>query len=291
MAAHRAQGKRMVLDDNWYTEASDSLGLGFSLRIKSKLHEETSPYQTIAVYETETFGRLLTIDGLVMLTDRDNFVYHEMMTHPALFAHGAARNVVIIGGGDCGTLREVLKHAGVEHATQIEIDERVTRIAEEYFPALCDSNHDPRATLAFKDGVAWMNNAPDASVDLIIIDSTDPIGPAEGLFNEAFYIQCHRVLGADGLLVQQSESPLVHSELIGDMHGGLRAAGFADTHLLSFPQPSYPTGWWSATLAVRDGRSLHSAPGSLDFETFYYTPAMHDAAFAQPAFMARILRS
>ncbi|MES1941288.1 spermidine synthase [Salinisphaera sp. T5B8] len=279
----------MVLDENWYTEASNDLGLGFSLRIKAKLHEEQSPYQTIAVYETETFGRLLTIDGLVMLTDRDNFVYHEMMTHPALFAHGAAKNVVIIGGGDCGTLREVLKHESVERATQIEIDERVTRIAEEYFPALCDANDDARATLAFEDGVAWMNNAPDASVDLIIIDSTDPIGPAEGLFNEAFYKQCHRVLAQGGLLVQQSESPLVHSELIGEMHGGLRAAGFADTHLLSFPQPSYPTGWWSATLAARDTRTLYAPQGDLTLQTFYYTPAMHNAAFAQPAFMARIL--
>lgn len=281
----------MVLDDNWYTEASDTLGVGFSLRIKAKLHEETSLYQTIAVYETETFGRLLTIDGLVMLTDRDNFVYHEMMTHPALFAHGAARNVVIIGGGDCGTLREVLKHDDVATVTQIDIDERVTRVAEEYFPALCDCNDDPRATLAFADGVAWMENTPDASVDLIIIDSTDPIGPAGGLFNEAFYEQCHRVLGAGGLLVQQSESPLVHSELIGEMHGGLRAAGFVDTRLLSFPQPCYPTGWWSATLAARDARTLHSAPADLDFETSYYTPAMHDAAFAQPAFMTRILGS
>lgn len=279
----------MVLDDNWYTEASDSLGVGFSLRIKSKLHEETSPYQTIAVYETETFGRLLTIDGLVMLTDRDNFIYHEMMTHPALFAHGAPKNVVIIGGGDCGTLREVLKHDSVEQVTQIDIDERVTRIAEQYFPALCDSNDDARATLAFEDGVAWMANAADASVDLIIIDSTDPIGPAEGLFNQAFYTQCHRVLRAGGLLVQQSESPLVHSELIGEMHGGLRAAGFADTRLLSFPQPSYPTGWWSATLAIRETSTLESPPKDVNFETFYYTPAIHDGAFAQPAFMARIL--
>jgi len=280
---------RMVLDRNWYTEASDELGLGFSLKVKDKLHEEQSDYQKIAVYETETFGRLLTIDGLVMLTDRDNFVYHEMMTHPAILSHGKVTNAVIIGGGDCGTLREVLKHDRIKQVTQIDIDERVTRVAEEYFPALCDANDDPRATLAFEDGVAWMTNAADASVDLIIIDSTDPIGPAEGLFNEAFYIQCHRVLAAGGVLVQQSESPLVHSKLIGQMHGGLQKAGFADTHLLSFPQPSYPTGWWSATLAVRDARDLETPDVAPAFETFYYTPAIHRGAFAQPAFMERIL--
>ncbi len=177
----------MVLDRHWFTEASDTLGTGFSLKITGKLHEEQSEYQTIAVYDTETFGRLLTIDGLVMLTDRDNFVYHEMMTHPGLFTHGRVEDAVIIGGGDCGTLREVLKHHSVKSATQIDIDERVTRVAERYFPALCESNGDPRAQLAFADGVAWMHDAPDASVDMIIIDSTDPGGVAEGLFNEAFY--------------------------------------------------------------------------------------------------------
>ncbi|MGB7756583.1 MAG: polyamine aminopropyltransferase [Salinisphaera sp.] len=279
----------MVADESWFTEASDELGVGFSLKIRDKLHEETSAYQTIAVYETETFGRLMTIDGLVMLTDRDNFVYHEMMTHPAIFAHGAAKNIVIIGGGDCGTLREVLKHESVESVTQIDIDERVTRVAEQYFPALVESNNDPRATLAFEDGVAWMAAAGDASVDLIIIDSTDPIGPAEGLFNEAFYQQCHRVLAPHGMLVQQSESPLAHARLIRDMHGGLRRAGFAATHLLSFPQPSYPTGWWSATLAARDDLALAVPTAELSFHTEYYTPAMHHAAFAQPAFMQRVL--
>ncbi|KEZ78111.1 polyamine aminopropyltransferase [Salinisphaera hydrothermalis] len=279
----------MVADESWFTEASDELGVGFSLKIRDKLHEETSDYQTIAVYETETFGRLMTIDGLVMLTDRDNFVYHEMMTHPALFAHGRARNVVIIGGGDCGTLREVLKHDTVESVTQIDIDERVTRVAERYFPRLVESNDDPRARLAFEDGVAWMAAAGDATVDLIIIDSTDPIGPAEGLFNEAFYRQCHRVLAPHGLLVQQSESPLAHATLIHDMHRGFKRAGFAATHLLSFPQPSYPTGWWSATLAARDDLALAVPTAELDFHTEYYTPAMHHAAFAQPAFIQRAL--
>ncbi|HET7315387.1 polyamine aminopropyltransferase [Salinisphaera sp.] len=279
----------MVADPTWFTEASDELGVGFSLKLRDKLHEETSNYQTIAVYATETFGRLMTIDGLVMLTDRDNFVYHEMMTHPAIFAHGQVKNVVIIGGGDCGTLREVLKHRHIESVAQIDIDERVTRVAERYFPRLTESNDDPRAHLAFTDGVAWMAGADGGSVDLIIIDSTDPIGPAEGLFNEAFYRQCHRVLAPRGMLVQQSESPLAHAALIRDMHGGLARAGFAATHLLSFPQPCYPTGWWSATLAARDDPALAMPAAELNFHTEYYTPAMHHAAFSQPAFMQRIL--
>ena len=279
----------MVLDDNWFTEASNELGVGFSLRITAKLHEEQSDYQTIAVYETPTFGRLLTLDGLVMLTERDNFLYHEMMTHPGILAHGQVKKVVIIGGGDCGTLREVLKHDTIETVTQIELDERVTRVAEAYFPALCEANADPRATLAFADGIAWIRDQDSASVDLIIIDSTDPIGPAAGLVDEVFYRDCHRVLAANGVLVQQSESPLAHAELIARMHAGLQRAGFTNTHLLGFPQPSYPTGWWSATLAARDERALTTAVAPPAFATRYYTPAIHQAAFAQPAFIERLL--
>ena len=125
----------MALDDaNWFTEVCDEGGTAFSLRIREKLHEEQSDYQHIAIYETETYGRLMVIDGFIMLTDRDNFLYHEMMSHPALYTHPAPRRVLIIGGGDCGTLREVLKHPEVERADQVEIDERVTRLAEEYFP-------------------------------------------------------------------------------------------------------------------------------------------------------------
>ncbi|MBH03601.1 MAG: spermidine synthase [Xanthomonadales bacterium] len=275
----------MVSDGDWYTESSDELGLGFSLKTRDKLHEETSPFQSIAVYDTETFGRLMTIDGLVMLTERDNFLYHEMMTHPALLAHGAPARVVIIGGGDCGTLREVLKHDTVASVMQIDIDERVTRVAERYFPRLTEANDDPRATLAFIDGIEWMRNASTDSADLIIIDSTDPIGPAEGLFNEAFYRECHRVLDTGGLMVQQSESPLVHQRLIADMSAAMQRAGFAATDLLSFPQPCYPTGWWSATLARAEARELYAPATDPSFETFYYTAEIHRAAFALPAFM------
>src|SRR5690606_27866633 len=124
--------------------------------------------------------------------------------HPALFTHPNPKNVAIIGGGDCGSLREALKHP-VESAIQIDIDEVVTQLSLQYFPELCESNHDPRAQLLFIDGIKWMQDAPAASLDIIIVDSTDPLGPAVGLFNEAFYRQCHRVLKKDGILVQQSE--------------------------------------------------------------------------------------
>ena len=174
------------MDSNWFSEFYEPGGSAFGLKIRAKLHEEQSAYQRIEIYDTETFGHLMVIDGCVMLTQRDNFLYHEMMAHPALFSHAAPRRVVVIGGGDCGTLREVLRHEGIQHAIQVEIDERVTRLSEQYFPELCEANHDPRAELRFEDGIAWFANAPAASADVVIVDSTDPVGPAEGLFSEPF---------------------------------------------------------------------------------------------------------
>ena len=156
----------MSLPENeWFTEVFQNEGTAFSLQIKKHLQQEKSPYQTIDMYETETFGNLMSIDGCVMLTSRDNFLYHEMMSHPALFTHQNPERVVIIGGGDCGTLKEVLKHSTVKHVTQVDIDELVTRMSEKYFPELCTSNEDPRAELLFDDGIAWMRNAESDSVD------------------------------------------------------------------------------------------------------------------------------
>ena len=135
----------MSLDTTWYTEQWADQAAAISLKIADKLHDEQSPYQRIEIYETEGFGTLMTLDGLVMLTDRDNFIYHEMLSHPALLTHPHPQKVLIIGGGDCGTLREVLKHDSVTEAQQVELDERVTRVAEIYFPELCQSNTDTRA--------------------------------------------------------------------------------------------------------------------------------------------------
>lgn len=199
---------------SWFTEVQAEEGLAFSLAIQEKLHAETTPYQHIEIYQTKTFGRLMVIDGCIMLSERDNFLYHEMMSHIALFTHPHPERVLIIGGGDCGTLREVLKHNTVREVQQVEIDERVTRLAEKYFPQLCENNHDSRARFHFDDGIHFVAEAPANSVDIIIIDSTDPVGPAEGLFQASFYTNCRRLLGESGILVQQSESPLLHFHLL-----------------------------------------------------------------------------
>ncbi|MBI3898744.1 MAG: polyamine aminopropyltransferase [Gammaproteobacteria bacterium] len=278
----------MTLDKNWYTEEWAEQGSAISLKIKRKLHEEQSPYQKIEIYETETFGKLMTLDGLVMVTDRDNFMYHEMMSHPALFTHPNPKRVLIIGGGDCGTLREVLRHETVELAEQVELDERVTRVAEKYFPDLCAANNDPRARLHFDDGIAWVAKAAAASYDVIIVDSTDPVGPAAGLFSEEFYRNCLKALGPNGIVVGQSESPLFHAELIRSVQKALGAAGFSDVATHHFPQCTYPSGWWSATMASKGGvlaSFREAAAKAKRFPTRYYNHAIHHAARALPEFL------
>jgi spermidine synthase len=283
----------MALDKNWYTEEWAEQGAAISLKLRERIHDERSPYQRIEIYETETFGTLMTLDGLVMVTDRDNFVYHEMMSHPAMFTHPNPRRVLVIGGGDCGTLREVLKHDAVELAEQVELDERVTRVAEKFFPELCESNNDSRARLHFTDGIAWVAQAKPASYDVIIVDSTDPVGPAAGLFSKEFYGDCLRALDKNGIVVGQSESPLFHANLIRSVHDALRGAGFADIATLNFPQCTYPSGWWSCTMASKDASlaSFREADAvSKRFTTTYYTAAIHRAARACPAFLEDLLR-
>jgi len=280
----------MSLDKNWYTEEWAGQGSAISLKIKSKVHDEQSAYQRIEIYETETFGTLMTLDGLVMVTDRDNFVYHEMMSHPALFTHPDPKRVLVIGGGDCGTLHEVLKHKTVTLAEQVELDERVTRVSEMFFPELCESNNDPRARLHFADGIKWVADAKPETYDVIIIDSTDPVGPAAGLFSEAFYKNCFRALRPNGIVVGQSESPLFHADLIRSVQNSFKAAGFRDVATLCFPQCTYPSGWWSATMACKDMALANFRAQDAATKTFvtrYYNRDIHAAAMASPEFLCR----
>lgn len=277
------------LDETFFTEVEEESGTALSYKITALLHEEQTPYQHIAIYNTTHCGHLMVIDGFVMLTQKDNFFYHEMISHPILFNHPQPENVLIIGGGDCGTLTEVLKHDEVKQVTQVDIDQRVTELAKEFFPELCQSNDDPRVSLVFADAIEWVAKCPAQSLDVIIIDSTDPIGPGEGLFTQEFYTNCRKTLREHGLLIQQSESPFYHQQLIANMHQSMQTAGFKQTMLLTFPEPCYPSGWWSATLAVNDKLS----PVRFDditaktFSTQYYNAAIHQSAFAMPEFLTR----
>ena len=277
----------MTLDDDWITEICEEGGSALSFKGARKVFDEQSAFQRVEVYNTEAYGKLMMIDGFTMLSTRENFLYHEMMAHPILFTHPTPRRVAIIGGGDCGTLHEVLKHPEVERVTQIDIDETVTRAARIHFPELCESNDDPRAQLLFIDGIQWMKDAAPGSLDVIIVDSTDPLGPGEVLFTPAFYAACSRALDDGGLIVQQSESPLIHADILERLYRNLRQTGFSDAQTLFFPQPVYPTGWWSATVGGKqaDLSNFRDQDATArPFATRYYNPDIHRAAFAQPEF-------
>ena len=282
-----------LADDGWFTEVCRESGSAFALELGpgGRLHHERSHYQSIEVYDTTWFGRALVIDGFLMLSERDNFLYHEMLAHPVLFSHAAPRRVLIVGGGDCGTLREVLRHPEVERVTQVEIDERVTRLAETHFPELCEANDDPRAELRFEDAIRYMAGAEAGSADVILVDSTDPYGPAEGLFGPDFVADCHRVLGDHGVMAQQSESPLIHPDLIAGIRANMQKAGYNDRRTLGFPQPCYPSGYWSVTLARKGSRPLDTFREHAGaFPTRYYTPAIHRGALCEPPFLREAVR-
>lgn len=274
---------------DYFLEEHPGQGSAFGLKIKAKLHEEQTPYQKIEIYETESYGNMMSIDGFIMLTSRDNFLYHEMMSHPAIFTHPNPKDVVIIGGGDCGTLKEVLKHKDIQSVWQIDIDERVTRLAEKYFPELCEANHDSRAHFYFGDGVKWVKDAAENSADIVIVDSTDPFGPGESLFTDKFYADCCRMLRNNGLIVHQSESPLFHLDaIIKPMHKNMKKAGFSEVITLQFPQPTYPSGWWTATMGIKNGNisAFREAEAiSRNFKTKYYNEHIHKASRAMPTLM------
>jgi len=278
-----------IKENTWVHEFFTSMGSAIGYEMSAHLHHEQSEYQTIDVYQSTHFGKVMALDGCWMVSEKDNFLYHEMMVHPVLQAHPKPETVVVIGGGDCGTLKEVLKHQRVKKAIQIELDERVTRISEQFFPELCEANHDPRAQLLFEDGIAWMKNVAAGSIDVIIIDSTDPVGPAEGLFNVPFFKTCFKALTQQGIFVQQSESPLLHQDILQSLRQRLPQAGFEQVRHLSFPMPSYPSGWWSATAACKDQKLDLSQPGpeaQRELDTLYYHEQMHQAAFVMPRFLS-----
>ena len=271
---------------DWFTEISAEKGFIYGFQITGRLHEEQTPYQRIEVYQTKHFGHLLVLDGVVMLTEYYHYFYHEMMTHPVLYAHPAPADVVIVGGGDCGILREVARHDEVRSITQVELDERVMRVSEKFFSELCEANTDTRSRLVFTDAIDWMKQAPAGSADVLILDTVDPVGQAERLFSEEFYRECHRVLKDGGMMVAQTGSPILDMDFLVKVQQRMRQASFTGVQTLQFPAPCYPISWWTASLAYK-GQSL-STPRPLMFETRYYNEATYRACQMLPEFLNRL---
>jgi len=250
--------------------------------------------QDLVIFETPHYGRVLALDGVVQTTERDEFVYHEMLTHVPLFAHGRARRVLIIGGGDGGILREVLRHP-VEKATMVEIDRTVVDLCAEHMPSLsAGAFADARTELIIADGIKYVAET-DARFDVIIVDSTDPIGPGEVLFSRAFYADCKRCLNAGGIIVTQNGVPNFQPAEVRNSHNRLKPL-FADVSFYLAVVPTYvggfmALGWATDDAALRRLGAADLAPrfAQAGFTTRYYTPAVHAAAFALPPFVAELM--
>lgn len=269
----------------WVTEYQTK-SLAFSLKIRNTLKTENTKYQTLAVVDTEQFGRMLLLDGMVMTTEQDEFVYHEMITQVALNSHPSPKKVLIVGGGDGGALREVVNHPAVESGLLVEIDERVVLASKEYFPQLSTAFTHAKAQIIIDDGIAFVKNHKN-SFDLIIVDSTEPVGPAIELFSPSFYKNVYEALHDDGMLVVQSESPFFNQEVIKKAYGGINSI-FPLTKLYLASIPTYPSGLWSFTVGSKkyDPEVIVSEAAP---NTKYYSTDIHQAAFKLPPFVQEII--
>jgi spermidine synthase len=269
----------------WVTEYQTP-ALGFSCKITETLKVEQTAFQHLAVVETEQFGRMLLLDGMVMTTDMDEYVYHEMITNVALNSHPHPRNVLIIGGGDGGALREAVRHPQVEQATLVEIDGQVIAAAKQFFPALSCSFEDPKARVVVDDGIEYIQQRQN-EFDIIIVDSTEPVGPAVQLFSPEFYQACGAALKDDGMLVVQSESPFFNADVIKLAFGGIQQV-FPLTKLYLASIPTYPSGLWSFTVGSKKydpAQPLNRNKNVLK----YYNEGIHRAAFNLPGFVSNII--
>ncbi|OHD14100.1 MAG: spermidine synthase [Spirochaetes bacterium GWB1_36_13] len=251
------------------------------------LMDTKSQFQKVDVYKTKAFGNLLTLDGLVMTTERDEFFYHEMISHPSLFIHPNPEKVLIIGGGDGGTLREVVKHKKVVEAHLCEIDEEVCNAAKAYFPTLSESFDHPKSKIFIEDGFAFLDNNKSA-YQVILVDSTDPIGEAAKLFEESFIKKVYDSLTEDGITVMQCENPLYKLDVMEKMYFDMKKY-FEYVYFYFVPIPTYPSGYWSFIMGskimhpVKDFRKKRW--NNKDFNTVYYNKDIHKAAFALPEFV------
>lgn len=271
----------------WLSEEQTS-SYRVSWKLKRVLHEEQTPYQHLQVVETVDFGRALVLDGAMQTTVGDEYIYHEMISHVPLCTHPRPERVLVIGGGDGGTAREVLKHRRVKAVEMVEIDGRVVEVSRRYLPEIsCDLDH-PRLQLHVGDGIDHVRRTPNQTYDVILVDSSDPVGPAEGLFNREFYKHAYRALKPDGLLVCQTLSPFFHQGLIRDVHLVMSDL-FPITRLYLACVPTYPSGLHSFTLASKRHHPQRGSLQPVTFPTSWYSEQVHRAAFVLPPTVAGIL--
>ena len=272
--------------DIWYTE-NHTDHVRMSIRVDRQLASVQSDFQRIDIFESNEFGRIMTLDGLLMLTEKDEYVYHEMITHIPMATNPDIKKVLVIGAGDGGTVRELCRYDTVEHIDMVEIDYKVVELAREYLPFTACSLDDPRVHIHYQDGLRFVRRVPEGMYDLIIVDSTDPFGVGEGLFTKEFYGNCYKALSAEGILVNQHESTFYESyrNSMKRAHSRIKSL-FPVALVYQAHIPTYPSGHWLFGFASKkfDPRTDLQAMrwNRLGLKTKYYNTILHQGCFAIP---------
>lgn len=277
----------------WFTETIHS-DFQLALLGSTVLCEIETVHQKLVILENDTFGRVMMLDDVFQTTERDEFIYHEMLTHVPILAHGSVQSVLIIGGGDGGALEEVLKHKDIQKVTMVEIDETVVEMSKKYLTSICgNAFDDPRTNLVIADANDFIAKCED-HYDVIIVDSTDPIGPGEVLFTKQFYQSCQRCLTYSGILITQNGMPFLQQQELRDSLSNLKEL-FFDVACYTATIPTYSGGVMAFGWATDDTALSSETLGTLNrrfelskIETLYYTPEIHQAAFVLPPYIKKI---
>lgn len=280
--------------DLWFSEFHAS-GVKLSIKVDKQLYSGQSDFQRIDIFESEEFGRFLTLDGYMMLTERDEFIYHEMIVHVPMAVNPRIKNILVIGAGDGGVLRELSKYETVENIDIVEIDEEVVRVCKEFLPKTACGFEDGRVNVFYQDGLKFVRRCEN-KYDLIIVDSTDPFGPGEGLFTKEFYGNCYKALTEDGIMVNQCESPFYAEDKLAMQRAHKRIVeSFPISKVYQAHIPTYPSGHWLFGFA---SKTLHPIRDfdfkswrALGIKTDYYNPKLHVGAFALPNYVERLLEN
>lgn len=277
----------------WYTE-NQTANVNFSMKVKEHLYSAQSDFQKIDILDTFEFGKVLVIDNWIMVTEKDEFIYHEMITHVALATNPNIKNILVIGAGDGGTVRELTRYNSIESIDMVEIDELVVRASQEHLQFTSNKLGDPRVNLYFEDGIKFIKGKENL-YDLIIIDSTDPIGPGEGLFTNEFYSDCHTALSYNGILINQCESPY-YPHNAKEMKRSFSKLNtlFNICEAYQYHMPTYASGHWMFCFASKLLHPINDlndqAWNELNIETNYYNTDLHVGAFALPNYVKSLLK-
>ncbi|MDR1565575.1 MAG: polyamine aminopropyltransferase [Oscillospiraceae bacterium] len=278
--------------DLWYSEFHTK-NVRFSIKVEKQLYSGQSGFQRIDVFESPEFGRFLTLDGYMMLTERDEFIYHDMITHVPMAVHPRVRNILVIGAGDGGVLRELSKYPYIESIDVVEIDAMVVEVCKKYLPQTACGFEDKRVRLHIQDGLKFVRKCEN-EYDLIIVDSTDPFGPGEGLFTKEFYGNCFKALREDGIMVNQHESPFYKDDAIAMVRAHKRIVeSFELSRMYQAHIPTYPSGHWMFGFSTKKYHPIKDLRAEewnkLGLKPQYYNTNLHKGAFYLPTYVEAML--